>query len=93
MDAQIVKDVVLSITDTKIEKLKEQGVIVADYNEVLRYLQRLGYSEHEVQEAIRQLVREHSIKAGKFGDGRGWLRDYRQIDRQEHDLQSGQHPR
>lgn len=87
MDAQIVKDVVLSIIDTKIESLKERGVIVANYNEVLRYLQRVGYSEYEVQQAIRQLVSEHSIKAGKFEDGRGWLRDYRQIDRQEHDLQ------
>lgn len=89
MDAQIVKDVVLSIIDTKIEKLKEQGAIVAGYNEVLRYLQRLGYSEHEVQQAIRQLVGDKSVKCGKFSDGRGWLRDYRQIDRQQHDLQLG----
>jgi Holliday junction resolvasome RuvABC DNA-binding subunit len=81
MDSRIVKDTVVAIVNRKIDELKARGVIVANYDEVLRSLNRMGYSEAEVQDAIRQLVANKEIKAGKFSDKRGWLREYRECDR------------
>lgn len=83
MDARIVKDYILDIIDRKIEILKARGIIVALYDELLTRLLRAGYSESEVQQAIKELVRSKQAKAGKFADGKGWIRDYRDIDNQE----------
>lgn len=83
MDARIVKDYILDIIDRKIEILKARGIIVASYDELLTRLLRAGYSESEVQQAIKELVRSKQAKAGKFADGKGWIRDYRNIDNQE----------
>lgn len=83
MDARIVKDYILDIIDRKIEILKARGIIVALYDELLTRLLRAGYSESEVQQAIKELVRNKEAKAGKFADGKGWIRDYRNIDNQE----------
>lgn len=83
MDAQIVKDYILDDINRQIEILKARGVIVAMYNRILQRLLLAGYSEAEVQSAIIRLVRDQEIKTGKFADGTGWLRDYRNIDKQE----------
>ncbi|MBQ1226828.1 MAG: hypothetical protein IIX79_01950 [Alistipes sp.] len=85
MDPQIVKNVVDEIINVKIESLKARGIIVANYDELLSYLLQAGYTEQEVQEAIVKLTREKQIKCGKFTNGKGWIRDYRTIDR-ENDL-------
>lgn len=82
MDAQIVKDYILDDINRQIEILKARGVIVAMYDRILKRLLLAGYSEAEVQSAIRILVREKEVKAGKFADGRGWLRDFRHVDKQ-----------
>lgn len=82
MDSQIVKDYILDDINRQIEILKARGVIVAMYDRILKRLLLAGYSEAEVQSAIRILVREKEVKAGKFSDGRGWLRDFRHIDKQ-----------
>lgn len=81
MDARIVKDVVLDIINRKVEILKERGVFVVNYDELLTRMMRMGYTEEEMQTAIRTLVREKEIKAGKYADGKGWLRDYRRMDK------------
>ena len=83
MDARIVKDCILDIINMKIEIIKARGIIVANYDELLIRLIRAGYTEGEVQTAIRQLVREKQVKAGKYADGKGWIRDYRNVDDQE----------
>lgn len=81
MDAQIVKDFILDDINRQIEILKARGVIVAMYNRILKRLLLAGYSEAEVQSAIIRLVRDKEIKTGKFADGTGWLRDFRNIDK------------
>ena len=82
MDARIVKDTILDILNRKIEILKARGIIVVNYDELLR-LNRMGYSEEEVRPAIVELVRTKQVKAGKYADGKGWIRDYRNIDKLE----------
>lgn len=82
MEAQIVKDLILDIIDRKIEILKERGIIVATYDELLLRLNRMGYTEDEVKSAIIRLVKEKEIKTGKFANNTGWLRDFRNCDRQ-----------
>lgn len=81
MIAQIVKDLILDIINTKIEIIKARGVFTASYEELLLRLNRMGYSEDEVKAAIIQLVKNKEIKTGKFADGTGWLRDFRNIDK------------
>jgi hypothetical protein len=83
MDAQIVKDFILDIINAKIEVIKARGVFSASYDELLLRLGRMGYNEDEVRAAIIKLVKNKEIKTGKFADGTGWLRDYRNIDKQE----------
>lgn len=83
MNAQIVKEVVLDIIERKIEILKERGVFVADYAELLLRLNRIGYTEDEVRAAIIELVKAKELKTGKYADGKGWLRDFRNMDRTE----------
>lgn len=83
MDAQIVKSLVIDIINSKVEILKARGIIVVDYDELLTRLKRMGYTEEEVRPAIVELVRNKEVKAGKYADGRGWIRDYRYIDRQD----------
>lgn len=82
MDAQIVKDFILDDINRQIEILKARGVIVAMYDRVLKRLTQAGFTEAEVQSAIRILVRNKEIKAGKFADGTGWVRDFRHIDKE-----------
>lgn len=82
MEAQIVKDLILDIIDRKIEILKERGIIVATYDELLLRLNRMGYTEDEVKSAIIRLVKDKQIKTGKFANQQGWLRDFRNCDRQ-----------
>lgn len=81
MDAQIVKDFILDIINAKIEVIKARGVFSASYEELLLRLGRMGYNEDEVKVAIIQLVKNKEIKTGKFADGTGWLRDFRNIDK------------
>lgn len=83
MDARIVKDTILDILNRKIEILKARGIIVVNYDELLLRLNRMGYSEEEVRPAIVELVRTRQVKAGKYADGKGWIRDYRNIDKLE----------
>lgn len=83
MDARIVKDTILDIINRKIEILKARGIIVVNYDELILRLQRAGYTEQEVQRSIVELVRTKQVKAGKFSDGKGWIRDYRSIDKTE----------
>lgn len=83
MDAQIIKDLVNDIINRKVEMLKARGIIVVDYDELLIRLNRMGYTEQEVRPAIVELVRNKEVKAGKYADGKGWIRDYRNIDRQD----------
>lgn len=83
MDARIVKDTILDILNRKIEILKARGIIVVNYDELLLRLNRMGYSEAEVRPAIVELVRTRQVKAGKYADGKGWIRDYRNIDKLE----------
>lgn len=83
MDAQIVKSVILDIINSKIEILKARGIIVANYDELLLRINRMGYTEAEIRPAIVELVRTKQAKAGKFADGKGWIRDYRTIDNTE----------
>lgn len=83
MDARIVKDTILDILNRKIEILKARGIIVVNYDELLLRLNRMGYSEEEVRPAIVELVRTKQVKAGKYADGKGWIRDYRNIDKLE----------
>jgi hypothetical protein len=83
MDAQIVKDLVNDIINRKVEILKARGIIVVNYDELLSRLNQMGYSEEEVKPAIVKLVRNKECKAGKYADGRGWIRDYRYIDQQD----------
>lgn len=90
MDARIVKDIILDIIDRKIEILKERGVFVVKYDELLLRLNRMGYTEEEIRSAIVTLVRSKEIKAGKFADGEGWVRDYRNIDN-ANDIRPKQH--
>lgn len=81
MISHIVKDLILDIINTKIEILKARGVFTASYDELLHRLIRMGYSEDEVKAAIIKLVKNKEIKTGKFADGTGWLRDFRNIDK------------
>lgn len=83
MDARIVMDAIERIIYGKIQKLIDRGIIVANYDELLGKLIPIGYSEDEIREAIVELVKTRQAKAGKFEDGRGWIRDFRQIDREE----------
>lgn len=83
MDEQIVKDYILDDINRQIEILKARGVIVAMYHRILERLLLAGYSEAEVQSAIIRLVRDKEIKTGKFADGTGWLRDFRNCDRND----------
>lgn len=82
MDARIVMDAIERIVYGKVQALIDKGIIVANYDELLARLQQMGYTEQEVREAIVTLVRTKQAKAGKFSDGRGWIRDFRQIDRE-----------
>lgn len=84
MDAQIVRDLVLDIINSKIEILKERGVFVVNYEELLTRLNRMGYNnEGEIQLAITKLVKEQQLKCGKYADGKGWLRDFRRMDKEQ----------
>lgn len=93
MNAQIVFDAVKDIINGKIEDLLRRGIIVASYDELLRSMERIGYfNEDEVKKAIVELVRNKQIKTGKTfmgkdADGndtfKGWLREYREIDKQD----------
>lgn len=83
MDPRIVKDTILDILNRKIEILKARGIIVVNYDELLLRLNRMGYSEEEIRPAIVELVRTKQAKAGKYADGKGWIRDYRNIDKLE----------
>ena len=83
MDAQIVRDLILDIIARKIEILRERGVFVVNYDELLTRLNRMGYvDEDEIQCAIMKLVAEKQIKCGKYADQKGWLRDFKQMDKQ-----------
>lgn len=83
MNESIVKDVVLDIINRKIEILREQGVFAATYPELLSRLNRLGYNdESEIQVAIAKLVNDKQLKCGKYADKTGWLRDFRNMDKQ-----------
>lgn len=83
MDAQIVRDLVLDIINSKIEILKERGVFVVNYEELLTRLNRMGYTEDEIRLAITKLVKEQQLKCGKYADGKGWLRDFRRMDKEQ----------
>ena len=92
MDAQIVKDAVLSIIREKVDFALARGIYRANYDEVLRRLAHFGYSEEEIRPAIVELVRTKQLKTGKTPDGvddngqpkmKGWLRDYREIDKED----------
>lgn len=84
MDAQIVRDLVLDIINSKIEILKERGVFVVNYEELLTRLNRIGYKdEGEIRLAITKLVKEQQLKCGKYADGKGWLRDFRRMDKEQ----------
>lgn len=92
MDARIVRDIINDIIDKKVYKLKARGIIVANYDELLYRLLPSGYTEDEVKAAIIELVRTKTIKTGKFYHGKddngndiwkGWLREFRDIDRQD----------
>lgn len=83
MDAQIVRDLVLDIINRKIEILKERGVFVVNYEELLTRLNRMGYNEDEIRLAITKLVKEQQLKCGKYADGKGWLRDFRRMDKEQ----------
>lgn len=80
MNSLIVKDTIASIIDDKVYKLKNRGVIVANYDEVLHLLTAAGYSESEIKRAIIELRDTGAIRTGKFRDGRGWLREVREMD-------------
>lgn len=81
MDAQIVFDVVDDIIKAKIEWARKKGIYRANYEELVGRLTMCGYSEAEIQTAIRELVASKRIKCGKDDSGKGWLRDYREIDK------------
>lgn len=93
MNAQIVYDAVIDLINGKINDLLRRGIIVAGYDELLRSMERLGYyNEDEIKAAIVELVRNKQLKTGKTFMGKdangndtfkGWLRDYREIDRQD----------
>lgn len=92
MNAQVVFDTINDIIHDKVESLLSRGIIVANYDELLRSLERQGYTEDEIKVAIVELVRAKQIKTGKFYHGKdadgkdiykGWLRDYRDIDRED----------
>lgn len=83
MDAQIVRDLILDIIARKIEILRDRGVFVVNYDELLTRLNRMGYvDEDEIKRAIAKLVAEKQIKCGKYADQKGWLRDFRHMDKQ-----------
>lgn len=81
MNPQIVKDTIAAIIDDKIYKLKNRGVIVANYDELVSRLMTVGYSEVEIQHAIIDLRKTGDIRTGKYQDGKGWLREIREIDK------------
>lgn len=83
MDAQIVFDVVDDIIKAKIEWARKKGIYRANYDELVNRLTMCGYSEAEIQTAIRELVATKRIKCGKDDSGKGWLRDYREIDKND----------
>lgn len=85
MNPRIVQDLIASIIDEKVQKLKNRGIIVADYDELVQRLTRIGYLESEIRQAIIELRNSNSIKIGRFSDGRGWLRELRQIDMADED--------
>lgn len=80
MNPRIVQDLIASIIDEKVQKLKNRGIIVADYDELVQRLTRIGYTESEIRQAIIELRNSNSIKTSKFSNGCGWLRELRQID-------------
>ena len=86
MNPQIVKDIVDDIIRTKAQRLIDDGIIVANYEEVRKMLLLSGYSEVEIQNAIRELVNSKLIKCGKHYHGKdeqgqpiykGWLRSFK----------------
>lgn len=81
MNSQIVKDTIAAIIDDKIYELKNRGVIVANYDELVHRLTTVGYSEAEIQHAIIDLRKTGDIRTGKYQDGKGWLREIREIDK------------
>lgn len=84
MNPQIVKDTIAAIIDDKVYKMKNRGVIVANYDELLHRLTTAGYSESEIKRAIIQLRDTGAIRTGKYRDGRGWLREIREMDSMRH---------
>lgn len=83
MNPQIVFDVVLDLIDEKIEWAKRRGIYRANYEELEKRLLLCGYTQQEIQDAIRILVKEKKLKCGRDDSNKGWLRDYREIDKTE----------
>lgn len=83
MNPQIVFDVVLDLIVEKIEWAKKRGIYRATYKEVETRLLACGYTKEEIQDAIRILAHEKKLKCGKDASGKGWLRDYREIDKND----------
>ncbi|MCM1301966.1 MAG: hypothetical protein NC226_09630 [Bacteroides cellulosilyticus] len=81
MNPQIVKDTITAIIDDKIYKLKNRGVIVANYDELVHRLTMVGYYETEIQHAIVDLRKAGVIRTGKYQNGKGWLREIREMDK------------
>jgi hypothetical protein len=76
-DSKTVSDLI----DEKIEWAKRRGIYRANYEELEKRLLLCGYTQQEIQDAIRILVKEKKLKCGRDDSNKGWLRDYREIDK------------